>query len=160
MPDPATKPEVLASRGADLPPSEPGEQQHGQCEQRRKPGEPASVGIHQGQQQAEHTSAEEERPNEIQVAATRTAARGGRHEPGGQYEGELANRNIHVEHQPPGVGAVGRCQQQPTDHRTGRCGQPDRGAEEAERPGPLGTAEQVLDQGGVLREQHAASNAL
>jgi hypothetical protein len=41
-----------------------------------------------------------------------------------------------------------------------RCGQSDRGAKDAERLAPFGSLEQFLDQAGVLRQEHAAGDAL
>ena len=75
-------------------------------------------------------------------------------------QGDHADRHVDVEHPAPAVRAGERGHDQPADHRTGRGGQPDGGAEDAERPATLGAAEQVLDQPGVLRDEHAAGDAL
>ena len=65
-----------------------------------------------------------------------------------------ANRSgVDVEHPQPSCRRTRRIGR---DHRIDRGGQPGGGAQEAD-PCPLGAAEQILDQPGVLRDEHAAA---
>src|SRR4029453_9608196 len=92
--------------------------------------------------------------------AANAAARDARPQPGGQPQPDQPDRHVDVEHPAPAVRAGERGQDQAADHRSGRGGQPDGGAEDAERLATLGAAEQVLDEPGILRGEHAARDAL
>ena len=83
-----------------------------------------------------------------------------RDEPGHAEHGHEADGDVDEEQVPPPVVGAGRPDDEPADDRPGGRRHRDGGAEDAERAGPLGATEEVLDEPGVLRREQAGGRAL
>ncbi len=144
-----------------LPAKEQRNQHRCQHKQPPEPAQPTVLDQDQRQQQAQHTGTQQQRADNVDLCCQRPAAtlpRG--HQPPGCHERDQPDRNVDVEDPTPALLLIGRGEDEAAEHRADRCGQPDGGAEDAERPAPLRTPEQHLDQPRVLRGEHSGSETL
>ena len=186
QPDPAEAHEVhqpeggsrrVARRGGQQPSIEQGramaphhpmlpadEQRHHHRRQRKQPPQPAQptgVNLHQGQQQAQHTTAQQQRADHVEVRSHwHAATRPDGHQSPCCDQRDQAYRNVDVEDPPPTLLLPRRAQDETAEHRSDGGGQPDRGAEDAKRPAPLCAAEQHLNQSRFLGCEHPSGEAL
>ncbi len=150
-----------SARAPRLPGDEGGEQGGGEDEQQPFRVAGPLLGLDERQQQGQYPGAQEQHAERVQVTGADPGGGGGvGQQPVGEQEADDAERQVDVEDPAPAVFRSGGLDEQPAEQRADGRGDADDGAEHAEGPAALAPGEHLLDEGGDLRGDQTARDAL
>jgi hypothetical protein len=116
--------------------------------------------LHQRQQKQYDPDTEQDDAGRVEAVDAALRDRMSRYPAVAEDDPDDAYRDVDEEHEPPALVCAGDLDDRATQQRADRGGDPDRGAQHAERPATLSRHEQLLDHSADLRVDDAGGSAL